>query len=379
METVTTSATHQGQIVAEYRRHKNWTQEELANALRVDARTVQRMERQDVINNVTRRRLLVGLLGIPAALMGLEEEQRQAEKVAVAFNQDRMSFFEDEMTTRWEMYHTGGTTRAARGIERWTQEIAKLAAAARGTAWEQRAYVLLAMSYQLQNCTYRDMLRFDEAHQAYLKAVKIGRDIDNPELIASAMAREGVTLIQHERASEAVDYLKAALGTIDHVGLPNLRGYILQALSEAHAKLREPQLSWQCLAQAERTLERGQRAPEMNQARFSIASVTAQKGVNAVLLKDDQRAIALIDRSLTKYDPTLVRGRARLIAQKAEAYYNLRLLDACVVTAEEALTLANSVGSSKTVSRVEKLHANLAQSPWRKEPSVARLGALLSS
>jgi len=150
---------HQGKLVARYRKLKKWTQGDLAAALMVDVRTVQRMEGQAVIKNVNRRRLLVGLLAIPAALMGLEDEQRHANAVGVALNQDRMSFLEDELATRWEMYHTGGTVRAARGLGTWTQEIGRFVAAARGSAWRERAYTLLALSYQLQSCVSRDLMR----------------------------------------------------------------------------------------------------------------------------------------------------------------------------------------------------------------------------
>ena len=74
-----------------------------------------------------------------------------------------------------------------------------------------------------------------------------------------------------------------------------------------------------------------------------------------------------------------IRGRARLIAQRAEAYYGLGLIDVGVANAEEALILARSVGSNKTITRVRNLHMNLTQPSWRKERCIARLGAVLST
>jgi hypothetical protein len=59
-----------------------------------------------MIKNINRRRLLVGLLGIPVALMGLEIEPRDAEQPTIV-NDDRMAFFENEMATRWEMLLKG--------------------------------------------------------------------------------------------------------------------------------------------------------------------------------------------------------------------------------------------------------------------------------
>ncbi len=370
---------HQGQVVAQYRKAKKWSQQDLAGTLRVDTRTVQRMECQTMIKNIGRRRLLVGLLGIPAALLGLEDEQKRADSTKIVVNQDRMAFFEDEMTTRWEMYHTGGTTRASRGLDMWISEIDRFARSANNTVWHDRTLALLSMSYQLQSCVSRDLMNYNQAHLAFKQAHHVATDLNDIELIASALAREGVTLIQQERPSEAINYLSAALETINNAGFPKLRGYILQALSEAYAKAQESQKCWHCISLAERVLERGETSYERYQARFSIASVTAQKGVDAVLLKEHDRAITLIDKSLINYDPTIIRGRARLLAQKAEAYYGLGLIDASISTAEESLSLGRSVGSNKTIARLTSLHTAITKSRYGKDTGVARLGALLDS
>ncbi len=85
-----------------------------------------------------------------------------------------------------------------------------------------------------------------------------------------------------------------------------------------------------------------------------------------------------MDKSLITYDPALIRGRARLLSQKAEAYYGLGYIDESVSIAEEALKLARSIGANKTLARVRTLHTTLLQSSWRKERSIAQLGAVLS-
>lgn len=368
----------QGELVAQYRRAKNWTQEQLADALQVDARTVQRMESKQMIRDVNRRRLLVAMLGIPAWLLGLSEEQKQAEKTRVSVNDDHMAFLEDELTTRREMYHTGGTLRAGRGIAIWCREIERFAASARRTAWQERAVGLLTLSYQLQGSILADDMRYQEAHFWHEKALSVARELGDRELIASALARRGVTFVQEDKAEEAITFLKAALETIHNAGLLGLRGYTLQALSEAYAKAQQPQECWRAIGLAERLLERQEYdQPERTQAKINVATVTAQKGVDAVVLHEYDRAIALIDKSLQGYDPTQVRARARLLAQKAGAYGKLRALDASVDTARDALLLARSVGSTKTVARVTLLYETLAQTVGKQTPKVAHLGALL--
>ncbi|GCE17004.1 helix-turn-helix domain-containing protein [Dictyobacter kobayashii] len=372
-------ATHQGQVIAQYRKAKKWSQLDLAEALQIDVRTVQRMEQQSMIKSTERRKLLVGLLGIPAILLDVKNETPQINQAEIALNEDRMAFLEDQMTTRWDMYHTGGTLRAARGLDLWIKEISAFTRSTQGTSWHVRAMTLLTMSYQLQSCLARDMMDYKLAHQAYKNAYQVAREINDPELIGSALARQGVTFIQQDRPEDAIKFLTGALNVINNQGLPNLRGYTLQALSEAYAKAQMPQESWRYIGLAERILERKDQYIEVNGSRFSLSSVTAQKGIDAVLLRDYERAITLIDRGLVTYDPTIIRGRARLLAQKAEAYCGLGLIDICVAHAEESLMLARSVGSNKTITRIKQLYSYLTQSKWRKELSIAHLGAMLSN
>jgi hypothetical protein len=111
---------------------------------------------------------------------------------------------------------------------------------------------------------------------------------------------------------------------------------------------------------------------------FACILISESKGINAVLLHDHRRALSLMDKSLITYDPAFIRGRARLLSQKAEAYYGLGYIDESVSIAEEALTLARSIGANKTLARVRTLHTTLLQSSWRKERSIAQLGAVLS-
>ena len=289
-----------------------------------------------------------------------------------------LSFFENDIATRWELYYTGGPVRAERGLDLSIREIAKLARLAEGTGWHQRILRLLTMGYQLQTCIRRDMMKYDQAHLAYQRAFHVAQELEEPELIASALAREGVTLIQQEKPKEAIIYLDGALNMIDGRNFPTLKGHIFQALSEAYAKAKQSQDCWQSMGQAEHMLAQQEQTQEQSLVRFNAASFTAQKGVNAVLLKDYARAVELIDESLRTYDPTLIRGRARLIAQKAEALCGDGWIDASAATAEEAWALATSVGANKTIARVKMLHITLLQSPWRKEQSVARLGAKLT-
>lgn len=332
------------------------------------------LEEQDM--DKTRREFLKDF-GVPAAFIGLEGKQLFTS--SSMHNDDHLIFLEHQMTTRWDLYHTGGTTRAYSGLDAWLNEIEIFSRQVQGSALHKRSQALLSMSYQLQGSLLRDMMKYAQAHFSYEKALRIAIELEDGELKAASLARQGVTYVQQKQPVEAIERLEEALKMANGLGMPCLSGYILQALSEAHAMASQADQSQQTAGLAEVALERRGEVIERSYCQPNTTSVKAQKGVNAVLLGNYDTAIALIDESLIKYNPTFVRGRARLIAQKAEAYYGKGLIDICSATAQESLLLAHSVGSNKTISRVQTLHTNLLLSHWKEEKSVTNLGMLLAT
>ncbi len=121
MATNATETVHQGEVIEEYRKRKNWSREKLAAELHIDTSTVYRMEQQHMIRSLERRRILTGLLGIPAVLLGLNTDTDILLK-PIKMNNDYMAFYEEGVTIRWDIYHTGGTVRAYRGLDLWLQE-----------------------------------------------------------------------------------------------------------------------------------------------------------------------------------------------------------------------------------------------------------------
>src|SRR5581483_872188 len=224
---------HQGQIIAQYREAMHWTQQRLADELGVDLRTVQRMEQRPMIKNVERRKLLVRLLGIPAVLMALEGELQVLPHTDFLLNADPMSFFEDEVVTRWEIYHIGGTARAARKLDRWMHEVISFARSAQGTAWHGRAQAVLSMSYQLQGNVQRDLMNFNVAHTAYQQAFRVAQELNDYELMSSSLQRDGFIYCHKDSHLEAINYLTGSLKIIQGRGFARLRRQTLGALSEA--------------------------------------------------------------------------------------------------------------------------------------------------
>ncbi|MBV9259441.1 MAG: helix-turn-helix transcriptional regulator [Ktedonobacteraceae bacterium] len=370
---------HQGKLVAQYRSYMKMTQHDLADALGVSLRTIQRMEKEAVIEDRERRRFLVALLGIPAAYMGFAEEQQTKDETMLLFNNDPMSFIEDTVTHRWKTHLMGGPLSAARGLERVVKEVEHFAQKVSGKQWHQRAQAQLCMVYQLYGSVLGDMMEYDKALKIYQHAFQVARELNDVELMAAVRVREGIVFMRKEKPRQAISSLNASYQLVNGQGLSRLRGDVLTLLSEAYAKANQPQECWRAIGLAESVLQQPSPLRDRSYRIFNPAIVAAHKGVDALLLHDYDRAIVLFDKSLKIYNPTLTPGRARLLARKAEAYYGKGEVGECSSLALEALSLARSVGASNTITRVKNLHASLEQSRWRKEPDVIHLGIALAS
>jgi len=376
------------QLLRNARRKKGWSQQQLADFAGLSLSTIQRAERGKPIRIDSIQRLCECFQQTPEQL-GLiksnEKDQNSSEVLHILQQKqpdeilcsDYLTILENDIKSRWSLYHTGGANLAYQGLDLLLDHITKCMYTLKGDDLYPKVLTLLSMGYQLQGSILRDLTRYTAAHIAHRKALLIAQKLFDPELISAALVREGITLNQQELPVEAITYFERALETIKYLGYSTLEGYILQALSEAQAKARQSQESWKSINLAEEILEKRKSTPERSLTRFNQASLTAQKGVNAMYLGKYKQAIELIDKSLINYDPTLVRGRARLLAQKAEAYFKLGIIDACVLNLKEAYTLARSSGSSKVINKVKALYNNLTQSKWRKDWYVAEINHLI--
>jgi len=214
-----------------------------------------------------------------------KQPQREVSQKIIA--DGFLSELKDDLMDRWNLYHTAGAKYACLGLDAKLQEVDMLAQVVKDTRWSAQMLECRTMGYQLQSCVLRDMMNYRQSHIAYQRAFDIARILEDQELMVSALAREGVTLIQQEKPQEAVIYLTGALNILDGYDSSVLRGYIFQGLSEAYAKADMADESWRSVEKAEGYQTDQVHVQERSLIRgVTTASIVAQKGVNAVLLRE---------------------------------------------------------------------------------------------
>jgi len=256
------------------------------------------MEQAPMIEDKERRAFLVKLLGIPATLMVLEnEEWLSGKKTNLIFNDDPMGFLEDIVATRWKTHLMGGPLNAAHGLDRVVKEVVHFERRVQGKAWHQRALTQLSLIYQLQGSVAGDMMQYEQAFESYKAAFVVATELNDVELMAAIRVREGVLFMRQELPLQAITVLKEGIRLIEGYGYSQLKGNILTILSEAHAKAQQTQECWRMIGLAESTLEQRASRHERSYRTCNISSVLAHKGVDALLLHDFDRALRLIEKS----------------------------------------------------------------------------------
>ena len=370
---------HHGEIIAIYRKAHNMTQEDLAKALHVNIRTIQKMEAHEHIRNINRRWFLVGLLGIPAIELDLAGPPPWSKKTALLANADTMNFFENELALHWKPYKSAGPGTAATTLPDWLQQAAQFQAHARSTPWEKRAGTLLSMSYQLDGSIRRELKDTKGALAAYKRSYTLATEIGNVEMQAATLLRQGRT---HKDQKEALQCYNQALGLVEGKSLPRLRGNILQASSESYAKLKQDTACWRSINLAEHIIGREEESSEVHYVRFNKALIEADKGYYAYLLGDYDRAIMLLDKGLQSMALDLNSSnfyvRARYMLRKAKVLYQTGYLEEAVNMAETCFQLAAFAGKSVLMEDIRALYAEMLASRYKDEGCVKRLGLLLA-
>src|SRR5690242_11950115 len=143
---------HHGKLIKYYRKRvmnppDGWTQEQLAAASKLSVRWVQEMERQPFIHSITRRKALAVILGIPAALLSLEEAELLPQRGPGVLQAWMIASLEDGTRSRWYLYYTSSTAITEEGLLGQIEILEQMAD--EGARDQTRLSLLLAQNYQL--------------------------------------------------------------------------------------------------------------------------------------------------------------------------------------------------------------------------------------
>jgi transcriptional regulator with XRE-family HTH domain len=204
------------------------------------------------------------------------------------------------------------------------------------------------------------------------RALDYALELGDQRIIAYTLMRKGLIATEAGNPAQGLGIANSALQQRNAL-TPRLRAVILRQRSYSNATLGEVLASARDSDEALNEAVAGERQGEEDRAPYCTpAYVSMEAGASWVLLRHAGSAIPILEKSRAEWpDRSQVRDYALCVARLATAYADAGQLDQACATAQEAVTLAQGLGSRRVASQVAVVHRRLGK--WQQDPAVASL------
>jgi tetratricopeptide (TPR) repeat protein len=214
------------------------------------------------------------------------------------------------------------------------------------------------------------------------RALDYAMELDDLRAIAYTLMRKAAIATEAGNPAQGLGIANFALSQAD-VLTPRLRAVILRQRAHAHAALRETTNvahdADNALAEAIAGVTQGEedRAPYC-----SPMYVAMETGQSMVAAGQPADALMVLARSRAEWsDRSQVRDYTLCVSRLATAYAAAGEAEEACKTAEEAISLAQGIGSRRVIGQLNTLSGVLGR--WRSDPAITviqgKLGALIGS
>ena len=397
-----------GEVVKYYRERKMddkgkaWTQEALARVLGISEQAVRDIENKDAGMDHDRRHFLSRVFGIPPILFGIvtvaeiiEMVEQQKEKTAGPVFSPSLwtphkaiidtTEYRERLGTYWGAHHSHVAHRSITDsllrIDTLYREFPRV----RTEEWPQ-LQKLLCDYHQFVGNLLRDHQDYNTAIEHLEKAYRMAQTLKNNELKVLVLHRKGLALegviVSHglnaNRINDAVCIYTEARQY--EKALPdNLRGEMLLeaglvgAMAAQTDKDRKAAIALCDIAGS--IARTGKKEEDPHFLRFNSDRYHLIRG--AALIAVGWNKDALNELNLVRGGSGYQRRQAYNNILQAQAYANLGEYSEAASLAECGLMVVQEIDSKVNIARVESIHRQLQESPFRNNPEVARLDYLL--
>ena len=204
------------------------------------------------------------------------------------------------------------------------------------------------------------------------RALDYALELGNQRTIAYTLMRKAMIATESGNSAQGLGIANSALKYKDKL-TPRLRAVILRQRSYSNAALGEVIASARDSDEAVAEAVAGEKQGERDDASYCTPTYAAMEaGASWVLLGHPKTALPILEKSRSEWlDHTQVRDYALCVTRLAIAYADAGELEQACSATEEAITLAQGLGSRRVVSQIDLLHRRLAR--WRQDPAVAGL------
>jgi hypothetical protein len=387
---------HMGRVVAYYREKRGFkTAADFSIAAGVTKRTIDEWETLSMIP-YERRVFLAKLLKIPPALLGLDWRlvvyldnlgtyTNPHDHMSDILEEDTFYHYENTLVMGWENKMKGSLNVADR-VDRRLKKLSalvKTVAAPDKEAW----LTLLCQYYQLSSAFDQHIRKRKDLTSQINQALTIATEIEDTEMIATSYVHRAHIYAGLGRYDLAKVDANRAMTYLDNVRSP-LKGnmYLIAADTSLHGVDIDQELEtrvrkWQ--EKAINILYKGQIEQDRTYQYLTLAGVHHERAraflqlyslhPRKELLKDARNDLSLAWNALT---PDLNEWQLYFLVTEAHLYAAEKDLEGSAKIAAKGLKIAKQMKSSRVVSQIKDLYADLVNVD-ETNPYVTNLGVQL--
>ncbi|HUC22709.1 MAG TPA: helix-turn-helix transcriptional regulator [Streptosporangiaceae bacterium] len=204
------------------------------------------------------------------------------------------------------------------------------------------------------------------------RALDYTLELGDPRSTAYTLMRKAMIATEAGNPAQGLGIANSALAYNDAL-TPRLRAVILRQRSYSHAVLGEVIASAKDSDEAIIHATAGMQQGEEDRAPYCSPNYVAMEaGASWLLLGHPRSAIPILEKGHSEWlDSSQMRDYALCVSRLAAAYAAAGELEQACAAAEEAMGLAQGLGSRRVAGQVDLVHRRLGR--WRQDPAVANL------
>lgn len=328
------------QVLKDYRKSHNLTQEQLAFDLHLEPRTYRAYENGEYpLNNINELRRIADLLGIEPERLGV---------ASPSYIPHTPEEIEEIIQHVWNLVEATRLYEARETIERYVEHLQ-----AQITTEDKAMLRSLARAYHTAGYVVSEATRAHESYAAilhYEQMEEIARTLNDHTLLNIALTYQGDMFRRLGSFTKAITYLEAARDTTPQADIA-ARGNGIQLLGRAYLRKGELGNFERAMAQAEELAYTIDPTATSTQGHYNPGTVYEEYGRSYISLGQTQKALEYLDRAQVTLPPTRF-WELLVVTSRAEALVKGGEYRAGIELAIEAAEQIQAAGIQRYLERI---------------------------
>jgi transcriptional regulator with XRE-family HTH domain len=327
------------QVLKEYRKSYNLTQEQLAEYLGVEPRTLRSWENERSMENIRELRRIADALGIEPERLGIAPS---------AYVPQTYEQIEEAIKHVWFLVEESRMREARTVSERLIQSLH-----AQITTENPKLLRSLARAYHVAGYVIAEATRANESHGAIVhfeQMESIARTVGDHTLLNIALTYQGDMYRRLGDITKAISCLEAARNTTPHAD-PAARGNGVQLLGRAYLRKKDMHGFERAIAEAEELASAINPITSSTQGHYGLGTVYEEYGRSYADLGQIHKALEYLDRA-EKVLPSTKFWELLIITSRAMALVKGGQIEAGIEIAVEATNQIQALGILRYLERI---------------------------